>query len=695
MRWFFNTLAPAALAIALAAIGAMHAAGAKAQTTAQQTPPVTVTGEGAAGSLTVPSVDEAKTIINQTPGGVDLVPAEEYRDGRALSVKDMLDYVPGVFAQPKWGEDARLSIRGSGLSRNFHLRGISIFQDGVPFNNADGSGDLQEPDPLAYRYIEVYKGGNALQYGAATLGGAINFVTPTGYDYPRVLARAEYGSFDSHRLQVGSGAVLGNWDYFISPTWSKSNGYRDHSAFDNKRLNTNVGYRFGDSAETRFYFGYNYIDQEVASSVFKRAALNNSRAVAPINIFNDYKRDIESMRISNKTTFALGGFEVTAGAFATDRTLFHPIFQVIDQEVFTYGGFLKARTEGKIFGMQNRFLMGANAIDTYAHSKRFVNLRSARGARTYDAREDAYGIDVYGENQFFFLPQVALVTGVQLNHSERKAKDRFLADGNDSEGRAYNSVNPKVGLLWEVDPDTQVFANVSRSSEPPTFGDLNPTAAPGFANLEAQSAITAEVGSRGEASRFAWDVTFYRAWIKDELQIFVQPSGLSLTTNADKTIHQGVEAGGAVKVLKGLFTNETNSDDVTLRTSYTFSDFSFDGDPVFGDNDLPGAPKHYLRADLSYKHPVGFSIGPNIEWVPDSYYIDNANTRDTKPYMLFGLKSKMAFASGMSLFVDGRNLADTRYIANANIVAVATAANSNVYFPGDGRSVFGGVEYRW
>ena len=39
-------------------------------------------------------------------------------------------------------------------------------------------------EPLAARYVEVYRGPNALQYGAATLGGAINFVSPTGRSAP-------------------------------------------------------------------------------------------------------------------------------------------------------------------------------------------------------------------------------------------------------------------------------------------------------------------------------------------------------------------------------------------------------------------------------------------------------------------------------------------------------------------------------
>ena len=134
-------------------------------------------------ALTVLTVQQALRDIQQTPGGVAIVPAEAYRNSTvANTIKDVLDYVPGVFAQPKWGDDTRLSIRGSGLSRNFHLRGVQLYMDGIPINTADGYGDFQEIDPTAYKYVAVYKGANALQFGANSLGGAINFVMPTGRD---------------------------------------------------------------------------------------------------------------------------------------------------------------------------------------------------------------------------------------------------------------------------------------------------------------------------------------------------------------------------------------------------------------------------------------------------------------------------------------------------------------------------------
>ena len=127
-----------------------------------------------------PVVGEARTRLSETPGAVSVVSQESYARREALALDDMLRDAPGVYAQRKWGGDVRISIRGSGVGNASHNRGLILALDGVPFNEADGYGDSQAVDPLLTRYVEVYRGGNALRFGGALLGGAINMVSPTG-----------------------------------------------------------------------------------------------------------------------------------------------------------------------------------------------------------------------------------------------------------------------------------------------------------------------------------------------------------------------------------------------------------------------------------------------------------------------------------------------------------------------------------
>ncbi len=60
------------------------------------------------------------------------------------------------------------------------VRGLTLLQDGLPLKKTDGTIDPAYADPFNTQYLEIYRGADALQYGAATLGGAINLVSPTG-----------------------------------------------------------------------------------------------------------------------------------------------------------------------------------------------------------------------------------------------------------------------------------------------------------------------------------------------------------------------------------------------------------------------------------------------------------------------------------------------------------------------------------
>ena len=670
-----------------------------ASVAAQSTPPpaqldpVVVQG-GRPTSLTSPSTEQARETIQRTPGAVEVVPDTVWRDTQATTLKDVLEYTPGVFVQPKWGEDSRLSIRGSGLSRNFHLRGVSLYIDGIPINAADGSGDFQEIDPTAFRYVEVYKGSNALRYGAYTLGGAINFVSPTGLDASLFDGRADIGSFGFWRLQGSSGFSDGSVDGFITGSWMEQDGYRDHSKGWSGRASGNVGWRILDNLETRFYFSAVDLKQEIPGSVTRTAALTNPKAAAANNLIQNYERNMTSWRAANRTTLKVGGTTFEVGGYAVDKHLILPIFQYLDYRYHDWGAYGRVVDERQIGGHANRLTAGVTVAGGWLNNKQFVNQPGGKKGDLLSAsRDQSFNTIVYAENAFDIVPKVALVAGGQFVHANRRRGDRKV-DAVDTSGSAdYDYFNPKIGLLWQVDPGWQVFANVTRSAEPPTLSELNFTNA-SLSDTKAQKATTFEIGTRGRRPDYTWDVALYRMHLRDEFQFFDLGGGNFQVTNADKTIHQGLELGGGWAFAKGLLAPGIDPDRLWLHGAYTFSDFRFDGDKSWGDNKLPGAPRHYLRAELLYRHPAGFYAGPNVEWVPEAYYVDNANSLKTKAYALLGFRAGYDFNEHVSVFVDARNILDERYISSSSITAVASPTSA-LFEPGNGIAVYSGVRLRW
>lgn len=664
-----------------------------AENTMTQLPEITVTAGKE--SLVAPSLEAAKEAIRAVAGGAALVPAEAFRNTRAITIKDMLDYTPGVFAQPRYAEEVRLSIRGSGLSRTSHLRGIKLLQDGLPINLADGGGDFQDIDPLTFRYVEVFKGANALRYGSSSLGGAINFVTPSGYDASKLVVRADGGSFNTRRVQLSSGQVIGNTDYFASVSRLQSDGFREFSEQKNTRFSGNIGHKLSDNLETRFYVTYGDINQQLPGNLTKAQLDANPEQENSGNKASNYQRDYDSVRIANKTTWRGDQFEVNGGVYTTQKDLYHPIFQILDQQNSDYGVFANSIFYGTFAGKRNEFTVGSTLSTGETDAKRYVNRAGSYGTLTSDAQEKSRNADLIVEERFYVRDDVALIAGSQFVYALRDYDDEFLADGNRSGEKDYVGASPKLGVLLEVRPQIQVYSNLSRAYEPPTFSELTQSlpGVSGLADIDAQRSTTLEVGSRGEWQRLSWDASLYRSWLTDELMSYALGSaGQTGVVNAGDTIHQGLELGFGVKLMENMLGTQ---DTLKWRLAYTYSDFHFDGDRQWGDNDIPGAPAHYLRSELRYDHPSGFFIAPHLEAVPEGYAVDMRNTLFSDAYALVGITTGIEINDHVSLFVDARNLTDKKYAATTGIITQPSASNTAQFIPGDGRSIYAGLTVKW
>jgi iron complex outermembrane receptor protein len=357
-----------------------------------------------------------------------------------------------------------------------------------------------------------------------------------------------------------------------------------------------------------------------------------------------------------------------------------------------------------LFSHGNRFIAGLQYFSTRQNDVQFQNLNGQRGAETKDQINISTNVGAYAEDQFDIVPTFTAVLGGRLQYAVRQVRDEFLSNGNQSDSVDFLSFSPKLGFVWRVAPTVQVFGNASRTYEPPLMLELT---APGqiggdLSQLEAQKAWQFELGTRGTwGDRLTWDVAVYDIELWDEIKnTNVQPfPGAPFTipryTNIDRSRHSGVEFGADLVLVRdaakamGL---GTTGDALTTRVAYTYSRFVYVDDPIFNNNDIPGAPRHFIRGELRYDHFSGFWIAPNVEWVPTGYFVNSENTVRTPSYVLGSVR--MGFdhkPTNLSVFFEARNLADTNYVSSV----VVDSANARYFEPGDGRAFYGGVSWRF
>jgi iron complex outermembrane receptor protein len=138
-----------------------------------------------------------------------------------------------------------------------------------------------------------------------------------------------------------------------------------------------------------------------------------------------------------------------------------------------------------------------------------------------------------------------------------------------------------------------------------------------------------------------------------------------------------------------VFVRGDVADHLSLRTSYTFARYTFVEDPNYEGNDIPGAPRQVLSAEIKYAHPSGFSIAPSVEWIPQSYFLDSPNTMKNNGWTNLSIRADWTTAYGMTLFAAGQNLANRSFSQSAQVDNAA----GKYYEPADGRSFYAGL--RW
>ncbi|MFI8373922.1 TonB-dependent receptor plug domain-containing protein [Pseudomonas helleri] len=163
-------------------------------------------------------VQAAQAKLDEVAGGTSLVTQAEVEKGRSATLEDTLAYQPGVYAQAAGGNDAiKISIRGSGAntSPGYFREGTKFLFDGLALTGAGGT-PYELLDTQGLNYTEVLRGANAFEYGALSLGGAINFVTQSGLTAPGNRVKLEGGSFGWQKQTLSTGGVVGDGDYFVS-----------------------------------------------------------------------------------------------------------------------------------------------------------------------------------------------------------------------------------------------------------------------------------------------------------------------------------------------------------------------------------------------------------------------------------------------------------------------------------------------
>src|SRR5437773_1869087 len=443
---------------AVAIIGIQIAQAAETSNNPAETEEVTVTAE-ANGSLTSVSPEESSKQKRQVAGGFTIKSADEMKLGRASNFGDLLQRTPGVFLQSENGaEVSKISIRGSGITSEDEPLGVMFLLDGLNFNQGDGESVLEDFDVAALSHAEVFRGADALRYGALTLGGAISLVPFTGYDAAPFQVRLEGGSYGYFRGEISSGAVQGRLDQFGSIGLRERDGFREHSREDTEIFFADLGYKFSEQAENRFYLTLDRTDRNLPGGLTKSEMEDSPSRANPLAIAEDWNKEWNYIRLADKLSIRTDDVQLDAGTFWFHRDLenrgfFSPDFRQGIEMFYSdnFGGNLTFVNRRKLFGHRNLFTIGLSPQFEDEHSQNYENLFGRTGSTTGRGEGISLNLPLYLEDQFYVARQLSILAGVQAIFAERHFIDEFVGDaeGNQWKRQDFWGCNPKMGAIYE------------------------------------------------------------------------------------------------------------------------------------------------------------------------------------------------------------------------------------------------------
>lgn len=688
---------------------------------------------------------ELEERLDALAGGAAVVSAEDYSGSGNLTVSRALAGVPGVVVQDFFGgnDQPRIQIRGSGLQQNPVERGVLVLQDGLPINRADGSYIVGFANPRQAEAIEVFRGYTANRLGATVLGGALNFISPTGWANPGAELTVRGGSSGQAGLSGQIGFAGGAYDGLFHFDAGRRDGFRDYNGSNRVSVGANVGVELSDTVTTRLFAGFADLGFDVAGPLPKSYLKANPRQVftGPVvamgtarfpgpNVVRDRpRREANQFLVGSRTAVELDDHTVDmvlGYTYTTDSFRFPISSGIRETTGGDFSGVLRyafkpdAAATLPLFEATAQYVVGSASRDYFLNQAGIQGERFGQNDLTAQTLSAHAGFNVPLGSMFTVSPAVA------FSYASRDNSDIYgratrptiaynpgnpfapLPNGqvptqSTSYSRSYSGWTPSLGLTYRPNETQTFFAAVSRSFEPPTHDDLlatvngTPNSSPGRPNpadpgaaaavfrtpdLDAQTATTVEAGWRGRAGRLSWGVVTYYSWVRNELLSLRDVTGASLgAVNADDTRHFGVEFGMGAKL----------TDWLGGRIAYTFQDFRFVNDPVRGNNRLAGAPRHLLQAALQVQASQNWSLEASVKWVPERTPVDNMNSLFADPYAVVDLRSEYKISDTVSIYGEVTNVFDVTY-ASSTLVVDQARPDQAAFLPGDGRAFYLGLK---
>jgi Fe(3+) dicitrate transport protein len=667
----------------------------------------------AMGASRIPVIEVvgARERLPELAGSATILNGQDLHAAHVFTVNEALRKVPGVHVRDEDGFALRPNIGIRGLNPTRSTK-VLLLEDGLPLAYAPYGDNASYYHPPIERFerVEVLKGAEQILFGPQTIGGVVNYITPTppqerGGALSLTGGNRDY--FNGHLSAGGHGMLF-------DVMRKQGDGSRDNESMELNDVNfkavreldpqhaltfranyysenSDVGYTGITDAELRnFGHRYNPFDNDefevdrYGVSLTHEFRWNDDLRLTTSAYASYFGR--EWWRQSSTTTDGqcTGFAAARAAGLAVDPDSCNSI-QGRLRIYYTWGVEPRLHWNHGLFGVPSEFQAGIRAhYENQDRSQVNGTTPQARsGTEVEDNTRDVEAYSMFFQNRFV-LGQFSLTPGVRVEHVDSERENNQTGAAGDTD---LTEVVPGLGATYNPIPEVTMFAGVHKGFAPPRVEDLIVTAGGSplatFTDVDAEESWNFEAGFRSQPRPgVTAEASYFRNDFSNQIAVGSIAGG-NIPLAEGEALYEGLEfaarldSRGLADTVYSLYLNTAYTLLPTAEQTDVFRRVDT-GAAVDGSRQgarMPYAPKHTVTSTLGYTAPAGWDLRLEAVRVDDQF-ADFRNTRDAapngdglrgviKPYLVFNLAATYPVPGRpVTLFLAAKNLFDRDYIVD-------------------------------
>ncbi|MBW8523973.1 TonB-dependent receptor [Chryseobacterium chendengshani] len=608
---------------------------------------------------------------------------------------ESINQIAGARMEERSPGSYRISLRGSTLRSPFGVRNVKVYLDDFILSDASGNTYFNVISPELINRIEIFKGPESGDFGAAT-GGAVLLQTQNAEHVSGSLSLGSYGTFNE---SINFSKQAGKHFFQIFQNYYRTDSYREQSAVERKHIFLKDNFQYSKNAELKAMILLSDIDYQTPGGLtLEQMELNRKQArpkTAALPGANEQNAGIRNKMILAGISheFAiipnLSHFVLVQGSYVDFENPFITNFENRYESNFAVRTHLNYQQNWEKISAEWR--LGYEGGTNHIFIKNFDNNRGAEG--------DPQNFDQLKSNSgFFFVSQ-------KLNFSEKLFSDISLSLNSNSyaweklypvsengETKFKDQLLPNFGVTYLIGNGFSLRGKTGKGNSAPTNEEIRSSNQEFNLNLVPEFGWNKEIGIRKQFGNFLFaEAGYFDFRLKDAIVRRQNERGEEFFVNSGETVQKGFEI-----LLESKNFNLKNDffSNFKFRFSGSFYDFKFQdyqqGENDFSGNDLTGVPKSTINSLLNFTFFKILSVDYS-HFYTSKIPLNDANTAWSDSSLVGNIQFRFPVViekTKLNLFLQIQNIYNTDYVLGFDI----NAFGNRYYNPAAKRNFVLGVK---